>query len=140
MIIRILSNELIFERVAPIDEQVHSLYELLKLRKHTISHYSIPSYAEHSSFVRNHPYRAWFLVETKSKYVGSVYITSENTVGINVDEEYLSQEVINIINFVNTKCQPLAAIPSVRSGKFAINVPSSSMISTKINQQMTLNL
>lgn len=128
MSIRTHAHQLVFEQVVPTDEQLVTLYELLKIRKHTISHFSIPSHSEHTQFVNNHPYRAWFLVKLNRKCIGSFYIASDNTVGINVSEEYLSQQVKNIFNFVQTNYQPLAAIPSVRSEKFAINVPTSNKV------------
>lgn len=69
-----------------------------------------------------------FLVKIKNDYVGSFYVSQENTIGINVSERYVRLVVALIIKFVETNYQPLAAIPSVRSRKFAINVPSSNKV------------
>lgn len=119
--------EIRFEKVTASTEQIDVLFNLLSERLHGISHKDA-SYSEHGKFVCSHPYRMWFLVNIKDEYVGSFYITQENTIGINVSERCTRLIVAPIIKFVESNYQPLAAIPSVRSGKFAINVPPSNKI------------
>ena len=60
-------------------------------------------------------------------YVGSLYVSNENTIGINLEDEFISLIVSQIINFVRENFKPLPPIPSVRSDKFAVNVPPSNI-------------
>jgi len=115
-----------FEWVTAENDQVRILYDLLKTRVHRISHESLPDFAEHAAFVHGHPYRAWFLVRVGSECVGSVYVTDQNTIGINVAEERLSECVPAILAKVKSEFEPLPAIKSVRAGCFSVNVPPSS--------------
>ena len=119
--------EIRFEKVTASTEQINVLFNLLSERLHKISHYDA-NYTEHKTFVCSHPYRMWFLVKIKNNYVGSFYVSQENTIGINVSERCVRLVVAPIIKFVECNYQPLAAIPSVRSGMFAINVPSSNKV------------
>jgi hypothetical protein len=119
--------EVRFEKVTASAEQIDVLFNLLSERLHRISHKDA-NYTEHKKFVCSHPYRMWFLVKIKNDYVGSFYITQENIIGINVSERCVRLVVAPITKFVESNYQPLVEIPSVRSGKFAINVPSSNKI------------
>lgn len=128
MSIHIQSHELRFEPVVPTDEQVVLLYELLKSREHAISHYSIPSFVEHSHLVKNNPYRVWFLLNFKDRYIGSFYITSENTLGINILDLYLEDCLESIVLKAMSEFEPLPLLPSVRANYFSINVPFSNKV------------
>ena len=117
-------NQVEFEPVKPSEEQVRRLFELLGARLHKIS-CEETKYSDHERFVNSHPYRFWFLVKVRAAYVGSFYVSKDNTIGINVLDEHVSEVVSLIINFVKNHFKPLPAIPSVRSGQFSINVPPS---------------
>lgn len=119
-------SQVSFERVEPSESQIESLFELLAQRLHKISHKEV-SYVEHKQFVESHPYRDWFLIRIGENYVGSFYVSNENTIGINLEDEYISSAVSQIINFVKESFKPLPPIPSVRSDKFAVNVPPSNL-------------
>ena len=121
-----------FEQVEPTEEQIDTLFNLFEIRLHRIS-YQETSYSKHKEYVMSHPYRDWFLIRVSENYVGSFYVSKENTIGINVDDEYTSLVVSSIIRFVNKNFKPLPLIPSVRSDRFAINVPPS-------NTQLTREL
>ena len=125
MSIHIQSQELIFEHVIPTDEQIILLYELLKLRSHSISHDSIPSFSEHSNFVRNNPYRAWFLLRLNEKLIGSIYTTLENVLGVNVLDSHLEYCLEPVVSKAMSELEPLPFVPSVRAGYFSINIPFS---------------
>ena len=115
-----------FEHVLPSEAQIESLFELLVQRVHKISCEDV-SYSEHKQFVKSHPYRDWFLIRVSDSYVGSFYVSKENTIGINVSDGYISLVVSQIINFVKENFKPLPPIPSIRSDKFAVNVPPSNL-------------
>lgn len=122
-----IQHEIKFEKVIPSPEQIDELFSLLCERVHRISHEDL-DYNEHRGFVYSHPYRGWFLVQFEGKYIGSLYITKENTIGINVTERYVPLVVKPIVEFVVNSYKPLAAIPSVRNRRFAINVPSANRL------------
>ena len=111
-----------FEQILPTEAQIESLFELSAQRLHKISYKEV-SYIEHKRFVESHPYRDWFLIRVGDNYVGSFYISKENTIGINLEDEYISLVVLQIINFVKENFKPLPPIPSIRSENFAVNVP-----------------
>jgi len=115
-----------FERVLPSEAQIESLFELLVQRVHKISCEDV-SYNEHKRFVKSHPYRDWFLIRVSDSYVGSFYVSKENTIGINVSDGYVSLVVTQIVIFVKENFKPLPPIPSIRSDKFAVNVPPSNV-------------
>ena len=75
-----------FEQVEPTDEQIVTLFDLLETRLHKIS-YQETSYSKHKDFVKSQPYRDWFLIRVSENYVGSFYVSKENTIGINVADE-----------------------------------------------------
>ena len=119
--------EIEFEKVTASPEQIDELFNLLCERRHRISHEEV-NYNEHKDFVCSHPYRVWFLVKVKCKYIGSFYIAKENTIGINVSERCVPLVVKPIIEFVVTNYKPLVAIPSLRNGNFSINVPQANRV------------
>ena len=123
----IKKQEFKFEVFTKTEKQIDLLFNLLKNRAHFISFQSI-SYEEHRKFASQHPYRAWYLVEYNKNYLGSFYITKENTIGINVDEEITQIVISEIIKFINDNYAPLPAIKSIRANRFSVNVPPSNSI------------
>lgn len=101
------------------DEHILILYELLKQRRHKISHESVPPFDEHKNFVISHPYRVWFLIRTAENYVGSIYAFKNNGIGISVNpgKENLIGPAINVFLEKN---KPLKPIRSVRSAEFGV--------------------
>ena len=76
------ASTLVLERITGTKAQIFNLYELLKKREKTISHKILPSFKEHTHFVRNHPYRIWYLIKSKNQFIGSVYLLNNNCLGI----------------------------------------------------------
>lgn len=66
------------------------LYNLLKDRPEgvSISHRAMPTFDEHCAFMFSHPYEAWYLVENEAGYVGAVYLSRQNEIGIHIRPEY----------------------------------------------------
>ena len=79
---------------------IEHLYKLLKNKKFNISHVKLPTYDEHKEFVQNNPYRKWFLIYIKNLVSGSVYISNENYIGINLPSNnsdiYFEESIIII--------------------------------------------
>jgi RimJ/RimL family protein N-acetyltransferase len=107
--------------VSSSDEQILSLYQLLKKRTHSISHEEMPSFEKHVDFVKNHPYRKWWLVESEGEKIGSVYLSVDNAVGINLLIND-SDSICHIINRLKKDFEPLPLVPSVRPNFFFVNV------------------
>lgn len=124
----IQSQKLIFENIIPTDEQITILYELLKLRSYSISHLSAPPFSEHSDFVRNNPYRVWYLLRLEDTYVGTIYATIENTLGVNILDAYLDYCLLPVVDKIMAELAPLPEVRSVRAGYFSIIVPFSNKV------------
>ena len=103
-------------------KQADILYTLLLKREFNISHVQKISKNKHINFIKNHPYRAWYLIKDDSgEYLGSVYLTRNNSIGINLIN-YLQATVIDIMKFIQDNYQPLKELPSSRPSYFYVNV------------------
>ena len=97
------------------------LYEFLKKREFNISHKNLPTYKNHLKFVKNSPYRKWFLISYNFQIIGSIYILYDNGIGIDIPKK--NYKIIGkILKIVFLKIKPLKAIPSIRTNNFHINV------------------
>jgi hypothetical protein len=114
-----------FDSVRPDDNQIRVLYNLLEARKYNISHREIPSYDEHTLFVKAEPYRAWYIILYREKPIGSVYLTEDNSVGLNIEEEQIEQVLSGVINFVLERHKPNPGLKSLRCDRFSVNVSPS---------------
>tara|TARA_B100001093_G_C26745869_1_gene978838 strand:+ start:796 stop:1227 length:432 start_codon:yes stop_codon:yes gene_type:complete len=111
-----------FIKILPNQSQVELLYKLLEERKYNISHCLMPTYEEHKQFVKNHPYRAWYLLTKNDSVMGSFYLTNENSIGINIESQFNSKDIKDLINFIKDTYSPLPIVKSVRRQEFFINV------------------
>ncbi|MEC8009621.1 MAG: hypothetical protein VX185_02535 [Pseudomonadota bacterium] len=128
-----------FSAISGADEQVRLLYGLLQQRQHVISHQIMPSYEEHEQFVKNHPYRAWYLVYSNANLIGHVYILNDNCLGLNlvtITPEYVSA----CIEFIKNTYEPMPAIKSVRPGFFFVNVAPGNMALKQALEQLNSTL
>lgn len=121
-------EKLELEAVFPSEYQIRTLYQQLRARNHTISHKSLPSYDCHKEFVTNHPYRAWFVILLNKIALGNVYIHHDNSIGLNCSDEISEAQIKKILSQITSEFQPLEAVPSVRLGKFFLNVASSNTL------------
>lgn len=66
------------------------LHELLRERDSSIniSHKDLPSIEDHMRFLRSEPYRVWNLVKVKDNYVGSIYLSKANEIGVFILKKY----------------------------------------------------
>lgn len=60
------------------------LYGMLEQRKsfQNISHKEMPTYEGHVHFVVSKPYLHWYIIAKDGKYVGNVYISKMNEIGM----------------------------------------------------------
>jgi len=114
-------NKLKLTRINKSKEHKKELFSLLDKRNFSISHKRNISFSQHSLFVDNHPYRAWFFIEYCNKIIGSVYISKDNSLGIDLNKENLAH-LEAVLDILYKKFKPLKPIPSIRSKEFFINV------------------
>jgi len=123
-----------FEKITGIKKQQDFLFELLKKRKHNISHLSMPTRNEHNKFVVNHPYRVWYLIERNNQYIGSIYILQNNCIGVDILND--GYEILStVFNFIYSRFKPLKEIRSERPRNFFINVsPNNKKIKSELDK------
>jgi GNAT superfamily N-acetyltransferase len=75
------------------------LYNLLKERdsKANISHKKMPTYNEHLKFLKSKPYNKWYIAKYGALKIGSVYLTSQNEIGIFVKKSHQNKKLGGII-------------------------------------------
>jgi len=101
---------------------IDDLFFLIHNKKNNISNVNPPSREDHEKFCHNHPYRFWFLVYKEKRLYGSIYITNENSIGINfLDMKEVSNKAI--IEHVIQHITPMPAKPSLVPSNFYCNVP-----------------
>ena len=116
---------------------VRHLFVFLAKKKFNISHKFLPSYQEHKNFVANHPYRFWYLILNEQKYIGVIYVTFENVIGINTIIN--SKEIyISAIKAITNLHKPLDEIKSIRNKYFVINVNPNNKILIKAIRFLSL--
>ena len=71
-------------------DAVEVLWDLLRERPDyaNISHDGKPERNRHVSFVLAHPYREWTLIMAENQWVGAIYITHQNEIGIGILKKY----------------------------------------------------
>ena len=75
------------------------LYNLLIERdtRANISHKKIPSYNQHVSFVSAKPYSKWYVILYGASKAGSIYLTSQNEIGIFIKKSFQNKQIENIV-------------------------------------------
>ena len=122
------SEKIQLESVTPNEIQVELLFQQLQERTFSISHLTLPSYEKHKEFVFNHPYRAWFIIKKKDIMLGNIYIQYDNSIGLNCNDQITEAQIKSVLDLLVDRIEPLNPIPSVRSGKFFLNVATSNII------------
>jgi RimJ/RimL family protein N-acetyltransferase len=71
------------------------LYTLLQERepRANISHRVMPNWKQHCKFIARRPYAAWYLIKLRKDYVGAIYLTSMNEIGIAVLKQWRKRGV-----------------------------------------------
>ena len=102
------------------EDHIKYLYDILKTKNYSISHKQLPIYEKHKIFIEKNPYRNWYLIKEENKYIGSIYLTYENVIGINIPSNE-EDKYIAVIKLIIERHQPLKPIKSVRNKNFLIN-------------------
>ena len=127
MLVLLKSEFIELKLVVPTEDQTKLLYQQLCTRTYHISHFALPSYESHKEFVANHPYRAWFIIQQNYIALGNIYIQYDNSIGLTCYDEITKAQIRTILDLVTYKFRPLDPVPSVRVGKFFLNVAASNI-------------
>tara|TARA_B100001248_G_C27115906_1_gene333436 strand:- start:115 stop:555 length:441 start_codon:yes stop_codon:yes gene_type:complete len=119
-------NKYTLEKIIPSKIQIKTLYDILKLRQHSISHQSLPTYKKHIFFVKNNPYDKWFIVYEDSTAIGSFYIKKDNSIGLNFTNE-THKVILLVVRFIKKNFIPIKSKASLIPPYFYINVPYSNI-------------
>ena len=74
------------------------LYNLLMERdaRANISHKKIPTYNKHVAFVSAKPYSKWYVILYDTNKAGSIYLSSQNEIGIFIKKSFQGKQLENI--------------------------------------------
>tara|TARA_Y100000589_G_scaffold175238_1_gene166328 strand:+ start:7854 stop:8714 length:861 start_codon:yes stop_codon:yes gene_type:complete len=113
-------RKLEFKKVGKSDVDI--LYELLRNRKHNISHNIMPEFDVHKNFVDSNPYLHWYKFSLDKKVIGTFYIKSDNSIGLNLN--VLNKAIVSeILEFILRNFSPQKPVASQIPNYFFVNVP-----------------
>ena len=118
---RLKNLNISFEKVIGNDEQIELLYSHLKSRNFGISHKLLPLYQDHITFVKNHPYRYWAFVLENNFPVGTVYLQTNNSIGLNLQQP-TRHLVSEVLRHIRKNFEPEKEITSIIPSYFYLNV------------------
>ena len=127
-----MTRKLELSNVSGEPENIRILFNLLLARPKGISHEISPNYKDHSNFVIDHPYIAWYFVLADGEPVGSCYVKNDNSIGFNTEFENY-KELSEVLEMILKRHLPEPEIKSVRPAYFYINVSSDNV---KMQQQL----
>ena len=103
------------------DQDTKVLLNLLENRDYSISHLNLPSKNDHLLFVKSKPYRYWAIVLENNLPVGTVYIKSNNSIGLNLIQQK-KQLVYKILRHIKNSFNPLKEVKSKVPPYFYVNI------------------
>ena len=103
------------------DQDAKVLLKLLENRDYSISHLNLPSKNDHLLFIKSKPYRYWAIVIEDNLPVGTVYIQSNNSIGLNLLQQK-KQLVHKILRHIKTSFNPLKEVKSKAPPYFYVNI------------------
>jgi RimJ/RimL family protein N-acetyltransferase len=123
------------------------LYELLRERSTeddlfvNISHRALPTWGDHVKFIESDPYRFWYLIKAGEMFVGTVFLSHQNEIGITLFKSqrgngYGTAAVSALIE----QHEPLPAIPGKRRGVFLANINPSNSRSIQMFEKLGARL
>jgi hypothetical protein len=113
-------SKLQLEKVTTSENHKKILFNLLQQRAFSISRDHNILFSDHSKFVDNHPYRAWFLIKYDDEAIGSAYVVKDNSIGIDLAKNKL-MHVEKTLELLMDKFKPLKGKNSIRNKSFFIN-------------------
>ena len=119
----IINKSLVLENIQESSENIKASYKLYKTRPkyHLISAKKTLKYTDHIKFVKNNPYRKWFIIKFNKKFIGTIYFTTENYIGYYILDKYIEHtKVIFLKLFI--KIKPMPKKLSINQRNFTINL------------------
>ena len=75
------------------------LYNLLKERdsRANISHRKMPTYSQHTKFIKSKPYSKWYIILKSKQKIGSIYLSKNDEIGIFLSKKFQGKNVGNFV-------------------------------------------
>ena len=91
------NNQIVLKLVSKSDYRF--LYNLLKERdsRVNISHKKMPTYNEHLEFIKSRPYTKWYIAKYGAQKIASIYLTSQNEIGIFIKKTHQNKNLGRIM-------------------------------------------
>jgi len=79
------------------NSDVKFLFDLLKERNSrvNISHKKMPTYNQHTKFIKSKPYSKWYIILKSKQKIGSIYLSKNDEIGIFLSKKFQGKNVGN---------------------------------------------
>ena len=79
------------------NSDVKFLFDLLKERnpRVNISHKKMPTYNQHTKFIKSKPYSKWYIILKSKQKIGSIYLSKNDEIGIFLSKKFQGKNVGN---------------------------------------------
>ena len=76
---------------------VKFLFDLIKERdpRVNISHRKMPTYSQHTKFIKSKPYSKWYIILKSKQKIGSIYLSKNDEIGIFLSKKFQGKNVGN---------------------------------------------
>ena len=73
------------------------LFDLLEERnpRVNISHKKMPTYNQHTKFIKSKPYSKWYIIFKSKQKIGSIYLSKNDEIGIFVSKKFQGKNIGN---------------------------------------------
>ena len=81
------------------NSDVKFLFDLLKERdpRVNISHRKMPTYSQHTKFIKSKPYSKWYIILKSKQKIGSIYLSKNDAIGIFLSKKFQGKNVGNFV-------------------------------------------
>ena len=81
------------------NSDVKFLFDLLKERdpRVNISHRKMPTYNQHTKFIKSKPYSKWYIILKSKQKIGSIYLSKNDEIGIFLSKKFQGKNVGNFV-------------------------------------------
>ena len=79
------------------NSDVKFLFDLLKERdpRVNISHRKMPTYSQHTKFIKSKPYSKWYIILKSKQKIGSIYLSKNDEIGIFLSKKFQGKNIGN---------------------------------------------
>ena len=79
------------------NSDVKFLFDLLKERdpRVNVSHRKMPTYSQHTKFIKSKPYSKWYIILKSKQKIGSIYLSKNDEIGIFLSKKFQGKNVGN---------------------------------------------